>query len=413
MDNFNILPEEVIYLRELAQKQLEYANKPIMKEREKLWYAHNDLEDTRPLVVMEEITFWDDIRPPFRCTTPLGQEMENQLQRQIAVAELIDDDKVIPNYYEVELLLDYKKFGVEQKKIYAREGIGFHIEPVLEDLEEDLAKLSPSVFSYDKGALESKIHCIEEVIGDILPVRVVNSTNRWEISVTQNVIELMGMENMFYAITDTPDEFHQLMNFVTEDRIRLLRWEEENGCLWLNNKNDYMGSGSYCFTHDLPAKDFQGKVRSKDTWGHINSQETIGISPDMFREFILPYMKRTAAEFGLIYYGCCEPVSAFWERGIEEIKNLRKISISPWCDEEYMAERLSGSSVIYSRKPSPNFLGVKTEFDEEAFRKYIQKTVSLTKNCKTEYIFRDIYQLHGNVEKLKRAVEIVREETDK
>ena len=78
-----------------------------------------------------------------------------------------------------------------------------------------------------------------------------------------------------------------------------------------------------------------------------------------------------------------------------------------------MAERLSGSSVIYSRKPSPNFLGVKTEFDEEAFRKYIQKTVSLTKNCKTEYIFRDIYQLHGNVEKLKRAVEIVREETDK
>lgn len=413
MDNFNILPEEVTYLRELAQKQLEYANKPIMKEREKLWYAHNDLEDTRPLVVMEEITFWDDIRPPFRCTTPLGQEMENQLQRQIAVAELIDDDKVIPNYYEVELLLDYKKFGVEQKKIYAREGIGFHIEPVLEDLEEDLAKLSPSVFSYDKEALESKIHCIEEVIGDILPVRVVNSTNRWEISVTQNVIELMGMENMFYAITDTPDEFHQLMNFVTEDRIRLLRWEEENGCLWLNNKNDYMGSGSYCFTHDLPAKDFQGKVRSKDTWGHINSQETIGISPDMFREFILPYMKRTAAEFGLIYYGCCEPVSAFWERGIEEIKNLRKISISPWCDEEYMAERLSGSSVIYSRKPSPNFLGVKTEFDEEAFRKYIQKTVSLTKNCKTEYIFRDIYQLHGNVEKLKRAVEIVREETDK
>lgn len=77
-----------------------------------------------------------------------------------------------------------------------------------------------------------------------------------------------------------------------------------------------------------------------------------------------------------------------------------------------MAERLAGSSTIYSRKPSPNFLGITNAFDEEEFRKYIRKTAKLTKNCRTEYIFRDIYKLHGNVEKLKKAVEIVRQETE-
>ena len=76
-----------------------------------------------------------------------------------------------------------------------------------------------------------------------------------------------------------------------------------------------------------------------------------------------------------------------------------------------MSERLAGSNVIYSRKPSPNFIGVQKEFDEDAFRQYIRKTARLTKRCETEYIFRDIYSLHGNLEKLRRAVEIVREET--
>lgn len=50
---------------------------------------------------------------------------------------------------------------------------------------------------------------------------------------------------------------------------------------------------------------------------------------------------------------------------------------------------------------------------KEAFRVYIRHTAELTRDCKSEYIFRDIYALNGNIEKVKRAVEIVREETEK
>lgn len=237
-------------------------------------------------------------------------------------------------------------------------------------------------------------------------VKVVNAHNYWHFCLTQKAVDLMGMENMYCEMMANPEGFLDLMRFLTDDCKRFLRWQEENRAIFANNGNDYMGSGSYCFNRELiPEGD---KVLSIDTWGHLNSQESVGISKEMFCELVLPFNIELAGEFGLIYYGCCEPVSAFYDGGIEKIPNLRKLSISHWCDEEMMAERLSGSGIIYSRKPSPNFLGVRAEFDEEAFKAYIAKTARFTKNCKVEYIFRDIYKLHGNTGKLKRAVDIVR-----
>jgi hypothetical protein len=74
-----------------------------------------------------------------------------------------------------------------------------------------------------------------------------------------------------------------------------------------------------------------------------------------------------------------------------------------------MSERLKDGRVIYSRKPSPQFIGVQAAFDEEAFAAYIKKTASLLRGgCRAEFIFRDIYKLNGNLEKLRRAVGITR-----
>ena len=144
----------------------------------------------------------------------------------------------------------------------------------------------------------------------------------------------------------------------------------------------------------------------------MNAEEACDISPAMFRELILPYQKRLAKEFGLIYYGCCEPTSKFWDNGIETIENVRKVSISPWCDERFMGERLAGKKIIYSRKPKDYmYIGSQAAFDEDAFRKNIRETVAATRGCKVEYIFRDVMTIHGNGAKVKRAVEIVREET--
>jgi len=221
----------------------------------------------------------------------------------------------------------------------------------------------------------------------------------------------MGTQNMFTAMVTETDLFHKLMGFAANEMIRCLRWQEENGLIMLNNNNDYMGSGSYCFTDELPQQDFNGVVRSRDTWGHINSQESVGMSPAMFDELVYPYYAEIAQQFGLVYYGCCEPVHDLW-LSISKLPNLRKISISNWCAERQMADYLQGKNIIYSRKPSPNYLGITQDFDEDAFTDHIKLTTGVIGNLKSEFIFRDIYKLHGNIGKINKAVDITRRLTE-
>jgi hypothetical protein len=135
----------------------------------------------------------------------------------------------------------------------------------------------------------------------------------------------------------------------------------------------------------------------------------VGISPASFKEFVYPYLAEIASQFGLVYYGCCEPVHPIWDNCLENLPHIRKVSISPWCDEEFMGERMAGGKVIYSRKPKPAFIGVEKNFDADAFTAYIQKTADALKGkVKAEFIFRDIYMLNGNKEKLRQAVDITR-----
>jgi hypothetical protein len=397
------------HLRALAKKQLEYAKLPVMAERERLWRLHNSLGGERPMVVMEEDTFLEEIMPPPRCESPLGKKIEQTICHAIAAYETFDDDKVAPDYFPVYFDISVNFLGLAIRKTLAAEGVGFHIEPAFKTLEEGLPLLRHSDFMYDKAATDLLEKAACDILGDILPIAHKNSFHWWDTMHTWQVVHLMGMENMYLAMALESDKFHRLMRIVTDELLACLRWQEENGLLLLNNGNDYLGAGSFCFTDELPGLGFNGKARICDTWGHLNSQESIGISPEMFAEFIYPYCAETAAEYGLVYYGCCEPVHKIWDLCLSNLPNLRKVSISAWCDEEIMSERLKNGKVIYSRKPSPLFLGVTAAFDEEAFTAYIGKTASLLRGgCKAEFIFRDIYKLNGNLEKLRRAVEITR-----
>lgn len=136
------------------------------------------------------------------------------------------------------------------------------------------------------------------------------------------------------------------------------------------------------------------------------------MSPEMFHEFIFPCYKRISENFSRLSYGCWEPVSAFWE-DIKTLPNLKKVSISPWCDEDFMAEQLKNSGIIYHRKPSPNYLGVGDNLDEDAFRQHIEKTIKTARGCILEITQRDVYTIHHDINKVKRYVAIIRECIDK
>lgn len=225
---------------------------------------------------------------------------------------------------------------------------------------------------------------------------------------------MLGLEKMMYAMIDHPDALHSLYRFLVDDILEFVEWQEAEGLLELNNGNDYVGAGSYGFTTELPTQQCRetGVVRPADLWLNLNSQETVGISPSMYGEFIYPYYEELASRFGLVYYGCCEPVHDIWINYLSRLPHIRKVSVSPWCDEAFMGEALRGSDVIYSRKPFPNYIGL-GKLDEQAFADHISKTLQCAKGCHLEFIFRDVYTLDGDPTKPGRGVKIVRGLVDK
>lgn len=399
--------DEKGYLRELAQKYMKYAQSPEMEEKERLWYEHNDFVSNKVPVIMEIDTFLNDILPPLKCESKYAREIEKYLQYYIVNYELIGDDKVIPKEYRVPMQIHFKLFGFDRKEEHSSqsESAAYKLEAAITDLETQVYELNKSVWYYDREETEKHYEIAEDILGDIMPVVYENQSLRWELTPTQHAVNLMTMQELFLAMYDCPDEVHLLMKKTVEELKAYCYWQEENGLLTSNLGNQYAGAGSYGFTRQIVPSG--GKVQLSEMWGNTNSQESVGISPQMYEEFLAPYYRELAEIFGMVYYGCCEPANEMWD-SIATYKNLKKVSVSAWADEEFMGKVLAENKLIYSRKPSPNFIGVEKNFDEAAFEAYMRRTFECAKDCQLEIIFRDIYTLCGDLTKPKRAVDIVR-----
>lgn len=399
------------YLRNLAGQVVELAALPIMEERKKLWLAHNAGELTTPPVLMEWNTFEADFLPPLQCAAPLEQLLERQLLAAILNYQQIGDDKVITPEVNIPLHCDFRLFDLAPVRHAAADAsgreLGYSTEYPLADPEAALETLRPSRWSYDPERARREQAEASELIGDLITVKIQNRNLEWFPELTAQLIELLGMENLFISSLECPEALQELLTRAVDDDLAFLADLEKHQLLALNNGNDYAGSGSYGFSAELPAADFSGPVRLCDRWGNLNSQETVGIAPEQFMRDFYPHYVRLAEVFGLVYYGCCEPLHQLWELGLKNLPHLRKVSCSPWCDDARMGEMLRGGKVVMCCKPSPNFIGV-GQADFNALAQDIAATIQAARGCPLEFSFRDVYTLCGEPTRAKQAVETVR-----
>lgn len=400
--------KDLYRIRELAKEQAEIAGSPQMKHLKKDWTALNNCENSRPMVMVETATFAEEVIPPMmQCETEEGRKLEYTLLSNIVNHKYFGDDTFVNDFLPVCYHFDLLPFGLEVKTKHT-DGVGHHFISQLSDLEEDFEKLQPSIIHLeDKQKTLERIQYLNELVGDILPAKL---TGRSMYSVlTQNIVHLMDMEDMYLAMYDTPELFMEMMDRLSSDYCRLFDLLEKNGYLLPTTGSEGLGQGTYCFTTSLPSDHVSS---TKQIWGFMDSQETSGISPQMFETFIFPYYKKVADRVGLLSYGCCEAVDPIWERCISKLENLRRVSISPWCNEEYMGEQLRGRKTVYHRKPDPTFLGVGSVLQEDEFRKHIRKTLLAAKGCHLEFTQRDVYTINHDLDKVRRYVEIIRQEID-
>ena len=404
-----ITSKEREVIRDLAKKQLEVANSPKNQERVALWKRHNALKGERPVIHIEVDNFVKEaITPRMQCQDPVARWIEGRLRHSVINLTEFDDDKVVPDYLGIWVDRNYKPLGLQIHTQQASDGgLGHQFDHLINDLGEEFDKLKASEFEMKDDEFQEHFDTATELIGDIMPVKRVMKSLFCPL--TQDVVHIMGLENMLYTLYDYPDELRQMLNMLADGYIAHHEMLEKKGYLLPTTGFEETNQGSLSFTDELPS---EGPVTVGQVWGFMDSQETVGVSHDMFEEIVWPAYERLGKTFGLLSYGCCEPLDPVWDL-ISQFPNLRKASVSPWANEEKMGEYLRGTRTIYQRKPSPNFLGVDEQLDEDAWREHIEHTLRCAQGCKLEFTSRDVYTIHDNIGKVARAVEIIRESIDK
>ena len=396
----------------LADRKGQLAEEPVMDERRRLWLKHASLEGERPMILAETQGLLPAIMPEsaLSCEEEWARDLERSLLLEIYQCEQVGDDFVVEPWIDCNWDVTIGDYGVAVEKQHGdnQSKLGSYVwDAPIKDLDRDLGRLSPRKLSVGReSTLAWKAH-LEDLFDGILPVRI-RGSHYWTMGLTWRCIDLIGLEALMLAMYDNPEGLHQLMSFLRDDHMALIDWLESEGLYTLNNENDYVGSGSIGYSTELPAADREpGRpVLAQDLWVLSESQETVGVSPTMFGEFIFPYQSPLIERFGLCYYGCCEPVHARWPI-LRSIANLRRVSISPWCDQKYMAEEL-GSEIIFCRKPSPALIS-HSNWDEDAIRQDLQLTMDVAGECTLEVAMKDVHTLSRQPWRLGRWVEIARE----
>ena len=196
--------------------------------------------------------------------------------------------------------------------------------------------------------------------------------------------------------------------FFERGTLKKFDFLEAGRLLALNTEGAYVGSGGFGWTNALPQPDFDpNHVRTIDMWGFAESQETVGVSPQMFGEFVFPYQLPILERFGLNCYGCCEPLDPRWHI-VQNIPRLRRVSTSPWANRARMAEML-GDRFIISLKPSPSPLA-EYPMDEKLVRQSLRNDLKATRGCRVKLIMKDNHTLGGHPHNAIRWCEIAHEE---
>jgi hypothetical protein len=398
----------------LAQRVRAVADGARNREIIKQWYLHDECKAERPLLLTETDGGLQLVVPDFqlRCKEEWARGQEVGFLNTLIHVEQIGDDWPVDPFVNCGWQLQISDYGVPFHQTKPEDsGVrgANHIDAVITDLETEFDKLKPRTFGVDREASLAAKAFLEEFYDGLLGVRM-RGNPWWTMGMTITAISIIGLESLMLYMYDQPEALHRLMAFLRDDHLALLQWLEREGLLNLNNEGDYIGSGSRGYSRALPQSDRTPglPVRMRDIWSLIESQETVGVGPEHYEEFIFPYENAIAEKVGRVYYGCCEPIHTRWHV-LERMANLKRVSVSPWCDQAFIASAL-GNRYGFSRKPNPAQVSTNI-FDEAAIRKDLTETMVLAKEhgCSLEVAMKDVHTLNGEPDRLTRWVRIARD----
>lgn len=366
-------------LRELASRYAEFARSEENREKIRLHRGVNDLEMIRPIVLIDELP-WEEMETDgelaLQCEDEDYRSLEQELRRSLYKLKHMPADLALPDYIGVGKVIHSTGIGVEveEERIGKNNGgISSHKYHNI-FLEKGPDMLHNPVITYDEKETLRRFTKIGEAVGDILPVKITGQPTGYDLGCKtwDTIAMLMGAEDLLMGLVEEPEFMHRLVERLTDIFLNTVKqYEEQN----------------------------HGHNNLKKVWGRGLAQILAAVSPAMHDEFDIQYMIRAMEPFGYVYYGCCEPLDKKIDI-LEQIPNLRNISITPWADINTAAERI-GSRYVISCKPNPAQLSL-GKLDRDAVYKELSGILASCKKhgCSFELVLKDISTVNGNPESL-------------
>ncbi len=389
-------------IRELAARVAEIAALPVQDEKRKLWRKLNALEPERPMVTIDQVC-WNEMNLDdeltLQCTDPDCRSYEESLRRILYQWKHFPVDMVVEPFIRVPMAIHNTGFGIDVQENVAvsdpTNSVKGHKYINQFQNMDDLQKVQTPQISHDLIETNRRLALAHELFDQLIEVRL-DGLDPY-LSLWDPISTWMGVDGALYGLIEQPDLMHGLVSRMTEGYLSMLDQLEEQGLL-CGAQSLIHCTGAY--TDELPAPGYNPeKPRTKDIWMFGLAQMFVMVSPKMFKEYEIDYARRICARFGLVYYGCCDPLDKKMAQ-VRMLPNVRKVSMSPWVNQERGAEEI-GSDYVYSRKPSPALLAYDS-FDSLMVREDLLATRSICEkyHCPLEIILKDISTVRYEPERL-------------
>lgn len=399
--------KDTIILQELAKHLSEVANLPVQQEKKKLWTANNDLKPIRPMVNIDQFP-WHEINKSdemtLHCNDVFLRDIENTIKQTLYRWKHFPCDMVVENRIDIPKIVKGLCYGTKitehtistdiENDIVAHEYM---------DTLQDYEQLN--VIPFDKITVDTKqdninMEICQEIFKGIIQVR--HSGIQIHAGAWDWITQMRSITNILWDIIDRPE-------FVLDTAKKYVAILDNviDQCEQLDLLDDKLSyvhcTGAY--TNDIEKAPDGEKVKAKNVWSFTMAQLFSTVSPQMHNEFDIEIIKPMCERFGLMYYGCCEPLENKIEY-IKTIKNVRKISVSPWANIELSAQNM-GKDYVMSLKSNPAFIA--NGFDEANIKNQITLALNASKKTGTplEIILKDISTVGNRIDYIDRWNDMV------
>ena len=398
-------------IREYAKKYLELAHSPEQEAKRKAWKDLNSFRFSRPLIYIMEIPYHEFMDLSIiKSEDPVLRMIEKKLATTILYRQTVKDDFIYEPWVTVRAkhtpdTRDHWGVPCTLGERTMNFGAAAFKPSIMN--EEDIEKIKPVKYAIDEKATAETADKVREALGGILDVVVDRRgvfCTTWSHDICTDLAKMRGLEQMMMDTIDRPEWFHRISTLMRDTILADIDATEKAG----NYRSYNHESQSMCYCDELaPPNAGSRACKTSELWDFMASQEFTGIGPEHFNEFLLEYQKPIMERFGLSAYGCCEDLTAKIHL-LKKIKNLRRISITPFSDVRKCAEQI-GNGYITSYRPVPTDM-IANGLDEDRVRKIVKRDYQIMKEnkCIFEMNLKDVRTISGKPNDLIRWVELVR-----